>query len=82
MYKSDFGFLLTKRRQKKTRDEFNSGYEKNVPPTRGWVLFKWPILAIFVKKKSVFFQFEPCARARAARARANRGLKWKKMDFF
>jgi hypothetical protein len=29
--KSDFGFLLTKRRQKKTRDEFNSGYEKNVP---------------------------------------------------
>ena len=23
-------FFLTKRRQKKTRDEFNSGYEKNV----------------------------------------------------
>ena len=50
-YKSDFGFFfLTKRRQKKTREQFNSEYEKKRLPRRGWVLLKWPILAIFVKK--------------------------------
>ena len=43
-------FFLTKRRQKKTREQFNSEYEKKRLPRRGWVLLKWPILAIFVKK--------------------------------
>ena len=68
-------FFLTKRRQKKTRDEFNSEYEKIRSPRRGWVLLKWPILAIFVKKKSVFFDFLTAARANQLEIR-------KKTDFF
>ena len=59
-------FFLTKRRQKKTREQFNSEYEKKRLPRRRWVLLKWPILVIFVKKKRVFFQFATYgARARA-----------------
>ena len=78
---SDFGFLLTKRRQKKTREQFNSEYEKKRLPRRRWVLLKWPILAILVKKKSVFFQFATCAARARVRARAEVG-NGKKIDFF
>ena len=73
-------FFLTKRSQKKTREQFNREYEKKRLPRRRWVLLKWPILVIFVKKKRVFFQFATYA-ARAC-ARASRGWKWKKTDFF
>jgi len=74
---------LTKRRQKKTREQFNSEYEKKRLPMRRWVHLKWPILVIFVKKKRVFFQFATYAAPRArVRARASRGWKWKKNGFF
>jgi hypothetical protein len=81
--KSDFGFFfLTKRRQKKTRNEYNSEYEKKRSSRRGWVLFKWPILAIFVKKKSVFFQLSSCAARASVRAREPRLEMEKKRTFF
>ena len=71
-------FFLTKRRQKKTREQFNSEYEKKRLPRRRWVLLKWPILVIFVKKKRVFFQFATYA----ARAREPRLEMEKKRIFF
>ena len=81
-YKSDFVFFLTKRRQKKTREHFNSEYEKKRLPRRGWVLLKWPILVIFVKKKRVFFQFATYAARARARAREPRLEMEKKRIFF
>ena len=42
-----------------------------------WVHLKWPILAIFVKKKERFFSI-----CDLRRARANRGWKWEKNGLF